>query len=237
MTKKDYRTEEIKCVVEKALRYLFANDFYLIENSIDDYDKAYKQTREQGESAELSHVSERALQFRFAMYLQMFAWQSRFLKEYVIDCEYNRYYNNPKSIDGNRVIPDIIMHKRGDLENYCHEYYSVERYIKAYHGIIKSFPTIELQPERESDKILPPPMRRRFGRPRKNNRTGDLEEGPSTKRSNTITCSLCRTTGHNKRGCQAGPVKSKALKRKKNEAADGSSSQQNKKKTPKHKKE
>lgn len=36
---------------------------------------------------------------------------------YVVDCEYNRNKYKPKKLQGKKVYPDIIIHKRGGEDN------------------------------------------------------------------------------------------------------------------------
>ena len=59
--------------------------------------------------------------------------------------------------------------------------------------------------------VLPPPLRRRAGRPRRNRRRA-LDEGapaPQHKRSISFRCSKCGRFGHNRRTCQGAPVAEK----------------------------
>lgn len=70
------------------------------------------------------NANERSISHRFAMYLQ-----SRFTN-WDVDCEYNRDGVEPKRIghldlypdaedaEGQTVFPDIIVHRRGTLDNY-----------------------------------------------------------------------------------------------------------------------
>ena len=106
-----------------------------------------------------------------------------------------------------------LIYKRANLEEYCHPYYSVDNYLTAYHGVIHPIPTSELASAPTTVKILPPPGKRKPGRPRMA-RKRDADEGPARKRSNTVRCSKCRQTGHNSRGCQGGPTKNKKSKKK-----------------------
>lgn len=51
-------------------------------------------------------VAERCLSSRLAMYLQ------KSIKNYKVDCEYNRHGECIKEIDDQHVFPDIIIHER-----------------------------------------------------------------------------------------------------------------------------
>ncbi|AOE85925.1 hypothetical protein [Pseudomonas sp. TCU-HL1] len=69
-------------------------------------------------------ANERSITFRFAFYLQAH------LPEWTVDCEYNRDGVEPKRLeylglypdseddDAKTVYPDVIVHRRGSLENY-----------------------------------------------------------------------------------------------------------------------
>ncbi len=69
-------------------------------------------------------ANERSLTHRFAIYLQ------EQLREWHVDCEYNRNGVDPKRLilqdlqptaddtDGQTVFPDVIAHKRGTQQNY-----------------------------------------------------------------------------------------------------------------------
>lgn len=87
--------EEIKEKVIDSIKELYSEDYYIIDND----------------------VSERSITHKLAIYLQ-----NQFT-EYDVDCEYNRNMKNPKKITfierntRNRVFPDIIVHKRGEISN------------------------------------------------------------------------------------------------------------------------
>ena len=96
------------------------------------------------------------------------------------------------------------------LELYCDAYFSKATYIRAYSDLIHPIPDVSLWPPLEvtPSSVLPPPLRRLPGRPRKNRRREADEGAPSsqTRRSSTLRCALCKQYGHNKRTCQRGPV-------------------------------
>ena len=87
--------EEIKKKVLDSINELYFKDYYIIDND----------------------VNERSITHKLAMYLQ-----NQFT-DYDVDCEYNRNMKNPKKITfierntRNRVFPDIIVHKRGEISN------------------------------------------------------------------------------------------------------------------------
>lgn len=82
--------------VEEALNKLYEKDQYLIcfeENN---------------------HVSERSITHKLGSYL------TPLFEEYDVDCEYNRFGYERKFVEKlkQNVIPDIIIHKRGECNNF-----------------------------------------------------------------------------------------------------------------------
>ena len=64
------------------------------------------------------HVGERACVFRFGIYFNQILKRHKQFNGYNLDCEYNRNNDDPKrNKDGELIIPDIILHKRGNNEN------------------------------------------------------------------------------------------------------------------------
>ena len=64
------------------------------------------------------HVGERACVFRFGIYLNQILKRYIQFREYNLDCEYNRSYDDPKRRSGGMlIIPDIVLHKRGSNDN------------------------------------------------------------------------------------------------------------------------
>ncbi|WFN35903.1 hypothetical protein L1994_06970 [Methanomicrobium antiquum] len=63
------------------------------------------------------YVSERAIVFRFGIYLQELMSANECLKYYHLDCEYNRNVDIIKKMGINAIIPDLIIHKRGSMKN------------------------------------------------------------------------------------------------------------------------
>lgn len=91
--------------VVQALNKLYERDEYLIRNNIN----------ENGEN----HVSERAIVFRFGIYLEeVLRCDSEFAK-YNLDNEYNRNIDEVKQLPKheNGVYPDLILHKRGNNDD------------------------------------------------------------------------------------------------------------------------
>ena len=91
----------IKRLIEKALDKLYKEDY----NSLIclNHEK---------------HVGERACVFRFGIYFSQILKREKQFKGYNLDCEYNRNYDDPKRRNnGDLMIPDIILHKRGNNDN------------------------------------------------------------------------------------------------------------------------
>ncbi|KAL2930413.1 Transposase for insertion sequence element ISRM5 [Bienertia sinuspersici] len=97
-----------------------------------------------------------------------------------------------------------IFFCHGNAEDYVHESYTREMYLKTYSGTIpplegeRHWPTVNMP-------IDPPPIKVGPGRPRKN-RVKDPHENPKkqgklTRHGIEMTCSSCQRKGHNKRIC------------------------------------
>ena len=97
-----------KCINE-AFRLLYQNDIHLIYNGPFE-DKKIDINH---------HVGERSIVFRFAHYLQNLIIEDDELKEYNLDCEYNRNGAECKGLPSfpNGTYPDLIIHKRGSNEH------------------------------------------------------------------------------------------------------------------------
>ena len=82
---------ELKELLNKALQRLYENDMSLIER----------------------RANERAITFRFGVYLEELVKKSSF-KELNVDAEYNRNGTSTKSTDSNPhgTYPDILLHQR-----------------------------------------------------------------------------------------------------------------------------
>lgn len=88
----------------------------LIKNALNTLYEKDKELLWLGESAGIDkHVGERAIVFRFGIYLQQELNKIPELEVLNLDCEYNRKGLDPKSITiRDRIIPDIILHQRGN---------------------------------------------------------------------------------------------------------------------------
>ncbi|KAL2903346.1 Transposase for insertion sequence element IS1081 [Bienertia sinuspersici] len=92
----------------------------------------------------------------------------------------------------------------GEAEEYVHECYRKEVYLKAYGGSIPPCEG-ELHWPRVACHIDPPPIKIGPGRPRKNRRKDPFEDpkkpGTLTRVGMEMTCRICQVKGHNKRTC------------------------------------
>jgi len=82
---------ELKVMIEMALRQLYNLDHFLIINA----------------------VNERAIVFRFGIYFNEFLKKSTFY-DYNLDSEYNRNLTDTKRMENfpKGIIPDLLIHKR-----------------------------------------------------------------------------------------------------------------------------
>ncbi|XP_074290274.1 uncharacterized protein LOC141617004 [Silene latifolia] len=104
-----------------------------------------------------------------------------------------------------------IFYIHGQAEDFVHDMYKKNAYFAAYNGCISPCPG-----ERHWTKIdlplNPPPIKVGPGRPRKKRRRDPHEDpkrsGKLTKHGLQMTCSICKSTTHNKRKC---PDKDKVM--------------------------
>lgn len=101
--------ETLKQLIRESLIELYKHDSSLIEH-------------EHIKKGDKNYVSERAIVFRFAHYMQNLINEKEIysdLRQFHLDCEYNRNLNDVKGLENN-CIPDVIIHKRGETKsNIC----------------------------------------------------------------------------------------------------------------------
>ncbi|KAF7844180.1 transposon protein, putative, Mutator sub-class [Senna tora] len=92
--------------------------------------------------------------------------------------------------------PAAIIYTRAKVENFCDAYYSIEKYIRTYFGLVSPLPGLNTLEEID---LLPPPLRRLPGRPKKSRRREKDEAPPSDirRKLSTIKCTNCGQLGHN----------------------------------------
>ena len=107
-------------------------------------------------------------------------------------------------------------------QSFVNEWYSVEKYKLAYGHRIKPIPDQDKWQATEHPTILPLVIKRGVGRPFRNKKRSDDEEGKG-KRSKTIKCGKCGDFGHNKAPCKGGATKNQKTARNTNEASTSKS--------------
>lgn len=100
-----YNKEILINLINSSLEELYAQDYYLIDNSPMNWD----------DKDGKHYVGERAIVFRFAHYLLSNIEKMDVDPDLSLDCEYNRNGCLNKALPSfpRGVIPDVIIHKRG----------------------------------------------------------------------------------------------------------------------------
>ncbi|TXG63211.1 hypothetical protein EZV62_010205 [Acer yangbiense] len=89
----------------------------------------------------------------------------------------------------------VLQRMGEDLYNYCSKYYTTETFRSTYTESINPLPPVDKQPvDIESEQILPPPLRRASGPPKKRR---IRSKGPKRP----LRCSKCNGVGHNRATC------------------------------------
>ncbi|XP_074290280.1 uncharacterized protein LOC141617011 [Silene latifolia] len=90
--------------------------------------------------------------------------------------------------------------------HYLHGYYTGQCYRLTYADHMHPLPDKDQWPTFQFPEILPLVQERGVGRPtrQRKRKLGDPKKRKG-KRSTTITCSICKASGHNSRSCQGGP--------------------------------
>lgn len=95
---------------------------------------------------------------------------------------------------------------RGRPENYVHEYFHISTHLRAWDRQIYPIPDQSMWVQTGYDPIMPPPMRKQVGRPKKARRRGvDEPKNPAAirKQHEALRCGRCGQYGHNVRTCKA----------------------------------
>ncbi|XP_019189018.1 PREDICTED: uncharacterized protein LOC109183393 [Ipomoea nil] len=128
-------------------------------------------------------------------------------------CRFNAYKSvgDIYQVDDDNFKPfkiDLTIRKKGDIpEDYVHQCYTVEQYMRAYGPAILPIRA----PELWHKTILPPPIPPKYkpqpGRPKKKRKIDPIVEKPdqtkSTKQGEVKKCRLCGMRGHNRTTCKA----------------------------------
>ncbi|KAF6137577.1 hypothetical protein GIB67_031856 [Kingdonia uniflora] len=95
----------------------------------------------------------------------------------------------------------VIMEMRMDWVGFCSEYHMVATYRRSYKGSVLPISDPSLW-EKPNGDMLPPPLERGTGRPRKVRRRS-IDENTTQQQQK---CGKCRFFGHNKKTCKGPPA-------------------------------
>jgi hypothetical protein len=99
----------------------------------------------------------------------------------------------------------VIAYKNQKPEDYCHGWLTIGAYKASYNFFIQPLQGQEFWEVTNFNKPVPPPIRRRTGRPKKQRRKDGNEDGASSSKLKrkypAITCARCGIQGHNSKGC------------------------------------
>ena len=107
-------------------------------------------------------------------------------------------------------IASIMIHN-GEVSDYVHKCYFVSTWRATYSHMIYPIPDESMWVRTPYDQLMPPPLRRPPGRPKKlRNKALDEPQNPHQVRRfhQSLRCKNCGEIGHNIRTCK-GPVKPK----------------------------
>ncbi|VFQ87781.1 unnamed protein product [Cuscuta campestris] len=113
-----------------------------------------------------------------------------------------------------------ILRMNENLENYCEDWFSVEKYRRLYDRIIHPIPDPCMWGESSLPKLDPPKTFKKKGRPKKHKRRDGIDDIIAKKKRmphGTKHCSQCKQLGHNHRTCgQMRDEGGRLLKKKQN---------------------
>ncbi|OIT30213.1 hypothetical protein A4A49_22366 [Nicotiana attenuata] len=95
--------------------------------------------------------------------------------------------------------------KRFEPADYVVHWYRKETYLKAFSCYIQPVTNMEMWPSTQNPTVEPPVITKMPGRPKKNRKKTQDEPkkkfGKRSRKGTPMTCSHCKTVGHNKKGC------------------------------------
>jgi len=99
-----------------------------------------------------------------------------------------------------------IHYKDWVVDTFVDHWYKKETYLKAYNRFIQPMTNMKMWPKSDRPAIEPPEITAMPGRPGKNRRKDSDEPvkkkfGKATRKGRKMKCSVCKTFGHNKKGC------------------------------------
>lgn len=99
-----------------------------------------------------------------------------------------------------------IAFKHHRPEDFCHAWLTIGAYNETYNFFIQPTQGMEFWEETPYLKPVPPPLKSRAGRPKKQRRKDQNEEQVSStkvkRKYPPVTCSKCGHKGHNIQGCR-----------------------------------
>ncbi|XP_059627346.1 uncharacterized protein LOC132270162 [Cornus florida] len=104
-----------------------------------------------------------------------------------------------------------ITWKREHIEECCDDFFSSHSYLKAYKNLIHPIHYESKWDEVNKVDLLPSDLKMPIVRPRVA-RKREYDEPQATKRSTILRYSICKESGHNKRGYQRAPIQNKKKK-------------------------
>ncbi|WOK97618.1 hypothetical protein Cni_G06326 [Canna indica] len=93
---------------------------------------------------------------------------------------------------------------KDDPDKYVNDYYKRDTYLKTYDIMLQPLTEKDTWPEVDGPHVLPPPVKKMPGRPKKKRRRDMHEDETGTRLSRgglVITCQICFQDGHNRRSC------------------------------------
>ncbi|CAH9113495.1 unnamed protein product [Cuscuta europaea] len=93
-----------------------------------------------------------------------------------------------------------ISYHRLNVEDYKHEYFKKDMYLRVYQHMIYPVPGMHDFEDTGKGEVGPPNIKQRRGRPTKKRRDdgNDTNHSKASRRGLTHTCKICGTLGHNK---------------------------------------
>ncbi|KAF7117126.1 hypothetical protein RHSIM_RhsimUnG0001800 [Rhododendron simsii] len=141
-------------------------------------------------------------------------WSLKVPPKYWARCFYspraktNRMVNNLSEsfnyvVPSNRYACAAIRKDRSKPEDFISHYFLTETFRQSYAYLINPIPDKSMWIQTEYDDIMPPPYRRRTGRPKKSRRKGEDELTATIGRIrvNVAKCRKCNQPGYNARTC------------------------------------
>ncbi|KAH0638919.1 hypothetical protein KY285_035505 [Solanum tuberosum] len=100
----------------------------------------------------------------------------------------------------------LIHYKDWVVDTFVDHWYKKETYLKAYNRFIQPMTNMKMWPKSDRPAIEPPEITVMLGRPGKNRRKDSDKPvkkkfGKATRKERKMKCSVCKTFGHNKKGC------------------------------------